>query len=81
MLSALEHDRILDALSSWAEQAPNRPMIGFLEHQALLTPRELVAHVRERTEYGEALLEILEYGVRDEGIDAVFERIVSSTGE
>lgn len=81
MLSEAERGEIIEALAIWAEQVPARPMVGFLEHQDLLTPREVVAAVQETTASGEALLEILEYGVRREGIEAVVDRIVSSVGE
>jgi len=81
MLAEAERDQIIEALAAWAEQAPERPMVGFLEYQDLLTPRQVVVAVQENTAAGEALLEILEYGVRREGIEMVVRRIVSSVGE
>ena len=82
MLTEDERELLVSALWYWAEAVPDEPLIGFLEHEGLLTPREVARAVQEgESADGEALLAILEYGVRREGIDAVTDRIVSSIGE
>jgi len=50
-------------------------MIGFLAHEGFLTPRQVAEHVSEHTEEGVAVLEILEHGVRREGIQQVLARL------
>jgi hypothetical protein len=81
MLSDEERELLVSALWDWSEAVPDRPLIGFLEHRGLLTPREVAQAVQEETPDGEALLAILEYGIRREGIETVTERIVTSIGE
>ena len=76
MLSENERSRLIEALSHWAELAPDEPTLGFLDSESLLTPRELLLAVQENDSDGIGLLEILENGVRREGIDAVTRRIV-----
>ena len=75
MLTMDEQATILDALKVWAEKAPDEPVVGFLRGKRPLKPREIVAHVEHHTSDGEAVLEILEHGVRREGIKAVIARL------
>lgn len=75
MLTGEEKSMIIDALSIWAESAPDEPTIGFLDNGYLLKPRELVVAVRVGTSDGLAALEILEHGVRREGIESVTRRL------
>ena len=63
------------ALAKWAESVPDEPLLGFLGYERFLTPREIVAEVRRNTPDGQAVLEILEHGVRREGIEAVVSRL------
>lgn len=82
MLSEDERGRILGALMEWAGLVPDLPTVGFLERgSGLLRPYELVEAVKEGTPDGEAMLKILEYGVRREGVETVARRIVSISGE
>lgn len=75
MLTAEERQQITRALEEWAAVAPNEPMVGFLGRKTLLTPQEIVQHVQKSTSDGEALLEVLEHGVRREGIKAAVARL------
>jgi hypothetical protein len=81
MLSSDERLQITKALSQWAEWAPDEPMVGFLGRSRLLSPRELVEQVFENTPDGKALLEILEHGVRREGINQVVARLSRREGQ
>jgi hypothetical protein len=75
MLNAVEREQIAKALFEWAESVPDQPMVGFLGRERLLTPREVVKQVSEKTPDGQAVLEILEHGVRREGIERVVARL------
>jgi len=75
MLSSDERRRLSDALSKWAKDAPGDPIIGFLGQDRLLTPTELARAVVAETPDGLALLEILEHGVRREGLSTVVKRL------
>jgi hypothetical protein len=75
MLTATERRDVITALSRWALSAPNEPMIGFLGGDNLLTPREAVDAVKHRTPDGEALLAMIEHGVRREGLESVVNRL------
>jgi len=75
VLSATEREIILAALVTWAKDAPAEPVLGFLGSGEPLTPREIVSAVRRETDDGRAILEILEHGVRREGIAKVVERL------
>lgn len=75
MLTPTERKDVIEALSRWAESAPNEPMIGFLGGGQLLTPREAVDAVKRNTSDGEALLEMIEHGVRREGLESVVNRL------
>lgn len=75
MLSADEVRRLVEALTLWAKQTPDIPVLGFLQQEELMTPSEIVQAVSKQTEDGRAILGILEHGVRREGLDAVTERL------
>jgi hypothetical protein len=74
MLTPQERERVTSAMRQWAQRAPNEPIVGFLG-TSLLTPKEMVTAVEEDTSDGQAILEILEHGVRREGLDAVVDRL------
>jgi nucleoid-associated protein YgaU len=76
VLTASENEQIIAALAQWAATAPNEPVIGILGGGEMLRPWEIVAAVQQRTEAGEAILEILEHGLRREGVDKVVSRLV-----
>jgi hypothetical protein len=76
MLTGEERSEIARALSQWAESLPDAPLFGFLGSERLLTPREILKEVETNTPDGEAVLEILEHGVRREGIEAVVSRLM-----
>jgi hypothetical protein len=80
MLSPEERRQITDALTTWAKGAPVEPMIGLLGEGRFLTPWELVRHVTDETSEGQAVLEIIEHGVRREGIDSVVRRLSHTHG-
>ena len=71
MLDDEERTVLLAALRSWASGAPDEPTIGFLADTDLLTPTELVDAVSNQTASGVAFLEIMEHGVRRDGMTSV----------
>ncbi|WP_031495313.1 hypothetical protein [Bryobacter aggregatus] len=73
-MSQAERAKVIEALIIWAKSAPEEPVIGFIGGGAILTPREIVRAVQQETEDGQAILEILEHGIRREGIDMVLNR-------
>lgn len=75
MLSERERERLVAALHEWADAVPEEPVAGFIGDGRLLTPRELAQAAAQETPDGEALLQILEHGVRREGLEAVVERL------
>jgi hypothetical protein len=75
MLDPQERSQLIVALEVWAKSVPDRPLVGFLAGEKLFTPTELVQQVREETPDGQAVLEILEHGVRREGVDSVVARL------
>ncbi len=78
MLDAKERAEIIGALSQWASNAPDEPIIGFMYSPRLLTPHEIVAEVRKNTPDGQAVLELLEHGINREGIQKVLRRLTST---
>lgn len=70
-----ERDQIIGALKCWAQSAPDEPMVGLLGHDRLMTPQELVEQVQQETPDGRAVLEMLEHGVRREGLTSVVARL------
>ena len=77
MLTATENQQIVAALKAWAETAPDEPTIGFLGDGELLRPSEIVSAVESGTDDGKSILEILEHGLRREGIEKVVSRFIS----
>jgi hypothetical protein len=77
MLSDVERERLVAALHAWARTVPDEPVAGFLGDGRLLTPRELANAAEQDTPDGEALLQILEHGVRREGLGTVVERLTA----
>jgi hypothetical protein len=85
MMNPRERSMIIQALEVWANSVPDEPLIGFVDGSSLMTPSQLVREVRENTDQGAAVLEILEHGMRREGIEAVIRRLsavsTSNSGE
>jgi hypothetical protein len=75
MLNSQERRQLIRALEAWAESVPDMPLVGFLDGDKLFTPKEIVLEVRKETPDGQAVLEILEHGVRREGIGKVVARL------
>jgi hypothetical protein len=75
MLNPQERSQLIVALEAWAKSVPDQPLVGFLDGEKLFTPTELVQEVREETPDGQAVLEILEHGVRREGVNGVVARL------
>jgi hypothetical protein len=75
VLSLTERGMIVSALATSAQSEQPEPMLGFIGSGSLLTPLEIVSAVERETEDGKAILEILEHGVRREGIDTVVSRL------
>jgi hypothetical protein len=78
VLTEDERAKLLDAFVSWAGSAPQEPFLGFVGDDGHYSPLELVAEIEQRTETGEAFLEILEHGVRREGLEQVVRRFYES---
>lgn len=80
MLTSEERSQIVEALRYWAGKIPDEPMLGFLQKGLemadgeYLTPHQIVAAVLDETPDGIAVLDILEHGVRREGIEKVVAR-------
>jgi len=75
MLTPEERERILLALREWAEFAPDEPVLGFIQSDVLKTPQELLGEIEKNTPDGEALMQMIEHGVRRIGIEAVVRRL------
>lgn len=78
MLSTVERTNIVNALRAWAQSAENQPMLGFIGSGQPLTPRQIVSAIQNETDDGKAILEILEHGVRREGMSRVVDRLTRS---
>jgi hypothetical protein len=76
MLTAHEHTLLVATLTKWAETAPDEPMLAILGAGELMRPWDIARAVQHRTEEGEAILEILEHGLRREGADKVVSRFL-----
>ena len=74
MLTQIERLQIVDALHTWAKSVPNEPVVGFAGKDGFLTPYEIVEQVEIDSQLGQAVLSILEHGMRREGIEAVVSR-------
>lgn len=76
MLTTNERLQIIAALRDWASHAPDEPLFGFVSASDLMTPYEIVGSVEEGSEDGEAVLAMIEHGVRREGLASVLERML-----
>lgn len=79
MLGQDEKNTLIDALKIWASRVPERPVLGFLGSD-FLTPKQIVDAAINETEDGKVILEMLEHGVRREGLEPVAERLTRSDG-
>ena len=79
MLSENEKTDLINALRRWAATVPDRPTLGFLGSD-FLTPKQIVDAAIREDDNGKTILEILEHGVRREGLEAVTERLSRSYG-
>jgi hypothetical protein len=72
MLTEEERIQITKALRQWANQAPEDELvIEFVGGDRCLTPLQVYIEVERNTRDGQAVLKILEHGVRQEGIQQV----------
>ena len=79
MLSRKEYETLLLALQVWADSAPDVPALGFIHSRVeregvepgLMTPRQVLEQVRERSPDGVTVLQALESGVRRRGLREV----------
>jgi hypothetical protein len=78
MLDQNERQRIVDALALWARSAPDEPVFGLFGDGELMRPEEVLNAVESETAAGKAILEILEHGVRREGLDKAVSRLLRS---
>jgi hypothetical protein len=76
MLTDEERIRITEALQQWAEQAPSDELvIEFGGGDRFLTPFQVSIEVERNTPDGQAILRILEDGVREEGLQQIVNRL------
>jgi hypothetical protein len=81
VLTESERHSVQKALAEWAQTAPDEPLVGFLSEGCRWTPKELVDQVWRQTPDGKAVLELLEHGVRREGLDKVVSRLRRQVAE
>ena len=71
-----ERIQITEALQQWAEQAPKDELvIEFAGGDRFLTPFQVYIEVERNTPDGQAILRILEHGVRQEGLQQIVSRL------
>lgn len=53
------HDLIVRQLSQWVENlpSPDTPLVGISGSKGVLTPRQIVKEVKDRTTFGQKLVE------------------------
>jgi hypothetical protein len=76
MLTHEERIQITKALQQWANQAPKEELvIESVGGDRFLTPLQVCIEVEGNTPDGQAVLRILEHGVRQEGLQEVVNRL------
>lgn len=78
MLSATEHRAVVRALRAWAQSAPDEPALGFVASKSTMTAGELLEEVLDRTADGQAFLELIEHGLRVDGMESVLGRFTKA---
>jgi hypothetical protein len=75
MLNHDEHERLTAALYVWLQghTTPDEPAFHLGQWEGAHSPRELVDAVARRDELGEAIIAILEFGIRRTSLEAVVE--------
>ena len=75
-LTNQERIQITKALQHWAKQAPNDELaIEFVGRDRILTRFQVYIEVERNTDDGQAILRILEHGVREEGLEQIISRL------
>jgi hypothetical protein len=76
-----EHERkvLISAVYTWASNMPDEPVLGFVGGTGILSAHALAQELDKGTGEGEAFLEMLEHGVRSEGLERVLERFYQSS--
>jgi len=80
MLTSEERAKLISALREWASSVPNEPMLGFIQSGALKTPNEIVQEVIGNTPDGQALMQMIEHGVRRIGLEAAVHKLQARRG-
>jgi hypothetical protein len=81
-LNRNEYIALAEALTNWANAAPDEPALGFLQTGEMLTRSQLLDTFDDpENADGAALLEMLEHAVRREGVNSVTNRIYQSMGQ
>jgi uncharacterized protein (DUF2267 family) len=76
LLTNEERIQIAKALQQWAKQAPNDELaIEFVGRDRFLTRFQVYIEVERNTADGQAILRILEHGVREEGLEQIISRL------
>jgi hypothetical protein len=76
LLTNEERIQITKAVQQWAKQAPNDELaIEFVGRDRLLTRFQVYIEVERNTADGQAILRILEHGVREDGLEQIISRL------
>jgi len=78
LLTDEERIQIIEALQQWAKQAPKDELsIELVGGDRFLTPSQVYIEVEGDTPDGQAILRILEHGVREEGLQQIVSRLTA----
>lgn len=78
LLTDEERIQIIEALQQWAKQAPEDELsIELVGGDRFLTPSQVYIEVEGNTPDGQAILRILEHGVREEGLQQIVSRLTA----
>jgi hypothetical protein len=76
ILTDAERIQITNALQQWATKAPKDELvIRFAGEDRFLTPFQVYIEVERNTRDGQAILRILEHGVRVDGLQQILSRL------
>ena len=79
MLTKEERIQITKALQQWAKQAPKDGfVIEFVGGDRFFSPDQAYIEVERDTPDGQAILKILEHGVREEGLQQIISRLADA---
>jgi hypothetical protein len=78
ILKDAERIQITKALQQWATKAPKDELvIEFAGEGRFLTPSQVYIEVERNTSDGQAILRLLEHGIREDGLQQVVSRLAA----